>query len=85
MTDPKVEAVARAIASDRISRDTPAAAIAIVGGKKAFAELHAEAFVKVWNGKTDLDKRQRQAYRRDARVAIKILRALDDARRKETK
>jgi hypothetical protein len=73
MTKQEVEVVAKAIASDRMSRDTPAEAIAIVGGKKAFAELHAKSFAKLWDGKTEVDKRQRAAYRRDARVAISTL------------
>lgn len=74
--DEFVEAVAMAIARDRLYKDAYDA-LQYIGSSLAADELLSKSFDQIfdrlWQGTTDVDMKQKESYRDDARAAISAI------------
>lgn len=71
-----VEAVARAIAKDRLFREASVALDDMIGVKLDASPLESafdRVFDMMWSGTTEVDERQKAGYRNDARAAISAI------------
>jgi len=78
-TDPEfVEAVAKAIARGRVQKNATEAVQDIIGKEiqlngKSFEKTLDTVFERLWQGKSDMDKQQREDYMNDALAAISAI------------